>query len=91
MVESGMIDEAKQFYPFRHLNAMKTVGFRELFSWLDGDFTQEEAIEKIKINTRRYAKRQLTWLRKDPDIHWVQPGERALMEKKTDAFLTGLA
>lgn len=76
MVASGMIEEAKQFYPLRHLNAMKTVGFKELFTWLDGDYTLEEAIEKIKVNTRRYAKRQLTWFKKYEDAGWFMPSEK---------------
>ena len=70
MIEQGLIDEAKALYPKRHLNALKTVGYRELFSYFDGDLSLETAINQIKINTRRYAKRQLTWYRKDTQLNW---------------------
>ncbi len=71
MVEQGWLDEAKQLYPHQHLNALKTVGYKELFLHLEGKYTLEEAIEKIKTQTRRYAKRQMTWLRKNTDIQWI--------------------
>jgi tRNA dimethylallyltransferase len=60
----------KKLYPYKKLNALQTVGYRELFSYFDGDFTQEFAISEIKKNTRRFAKRQLTWFRKDTEILW---------------------
>jgi tRNA dimethylallyltransferase len=60
----------KKLYPYKKLNALQTVGYRELFSYFDGDFTQEFAISEIKKNTRRFAKRQLTWFRKDKEILW---------------------
>lgn len=71
MVESGLIEEAKSLFPKKDLNALNTVGYKELFRWLDGESTLEDAIEEIKKNTRRFAKRQLTWLRKDESYHWV--------------------
>ncbi|SHG25052.1 tRNA (adenosine(37)-N6)-dimethylallyltransferase MiaA [Flagellimonas flava] len=71
MMESGLLDEAKKLYPFRNLNALQTVGYKELFSYFDGDFTLDFAISEIKKNTRRFAKRQLTWLRKNEEIIWV--------------------
>ena len=70
MVENGLIEEAKGLLPQKHRNALQTVGYRELFDYFEGNYTLEQAIEKIKINTRRFAKRQLTWYRKDDDIHW---------------------
>ncbi|MBZ9651245.1 tRNA (adenosine(37)-N6)-dimethylallyltransferase MiaA [Psychroflexus montanilacus] len=70
MIEQGLVEEAKRLYPSRHLNALQTVGYRELFSYFDGKLSLAEAISEIKKNTRRFAKRQLTWFKKDPDIHW---------------------
>ena len=61
--------------PYRHLNALNTVGYSELFDYFDGKITRNEAIEKIKQNTRRFAKRQLTWFRKDLEINWFEPSE----------------
>ncbi len=75
MMEEGWLEEAKSVLPFRHLNALNTVGYKELFTYFDGKLTLEEAIEKIKTNTRRYAKRQLTWFRKDKEVHWFSPGD----------------
>ncbi len=71
MLALGWLDEAKRVYPNRQLNALNTVGYKELFAFLDGDWSLDMAIEKIKTNTRRYAKRQMTWLRRDMDVHWV--------------------
>lgn len=68
MVKDGLLDEVKGLLPYKHLPALKTVGYRELFDYLDGKITLEEAIELIKRNTRRYAKRQITWWRRDKDI-----------------------
>ena len=70
MIENGLLEEAKKLYPYKKLNALQTVGYRELFSYFDSDFTQEFAISEIKKNTRRFAKRQLTWFRKDSEILW---------------------
>lgn len=70
MIQNGLLEEAKTLYPNKTLNALQTVGYRELFSFFDGEFTQEFAISEIKKNTRRFAKRQLTWFRKDSDILW---------------------
>ena len=70
MVKNGLLEEAKSLYPNRNLNALQTVGYREFFSYFDGEITQEFAIEEIKKNTRRFAKRQLTWFRKDTEIIW---------------------
>lgn len=70
MIEADLIEEAKKLYPNRELNALQTVGYKELFSYFDGEITKEFAIEEIKKNTRRFAKRQLTWFRKNEQILW---------------------
>jgi tRNA dimethylallyltransferase len=75
MIADGLIEEAKSLYNHRALNALKTVGYSELFDYFDGVFSKKEAIEKIKQNTRRYAKRQLTWFNKDPNITWFDPSD----------------
>ena len=75
MVEAGMEEEARLLYPLRHLNALNTVGYKEWFDYFDGKFDREEAIRLIKRNTRRYAKKQLTWYRNDPDIRWYHPSQ----------------
>ena len=72
MVKMGLEDEARQLYKFRHLNALNSVGYREFFDFFDGKISKEKAIELIKRNSRRYAKRQLTWWGKDNDIRWFQ-------------------
>ncbi len=71
MMQQGLLEEAKRLYPKRHLNALNTVGYKELFAYFDGQCTLEEAIELIKIHTRQYAKRQMTWLRRDAEYQWI--------------------
>lgn len=73
MIETGLEEEVNSLYNFRNLNALKCVGYREFFDVIDGKITRDKAIELIKRNTRRYAKRQLTWWAKDKDIRWFQP------------------
>jgi tRNA dimethylallyltransferase len=75
MVELGLLEEAKSLYPMHQLNALNTVGYKELFSYFDGQCTLEEAVEQIKIHTRQYAKRQMTWLRRDSSYKWITPEE----------------
>ncbi len=75
MMEAGLEAEARAVYPLRHLNALQTVGYKELFDFFDGQITRDEAVELIKRNSRRYAKRQLTWFRRDADIHWFTPDD----------------
>ena len=75
MMADGLLDEAKSLYPLRHLNALNTVGYKELFDYLEGRWPLEEAVERIKGNTRRYARKQLTWYKKDPQIRWFHPQE----------------
>tara|TARA_R110002049_G_scaffold30496_5_gene104433 strand:+ start:3276 stop:4193 length:918 start_codon:yes stop_codon:yes gene_type:complete len=72
MLEEGLLDEAKKLYPNKDLNALQTVGYRELFQYLEGTISLAEAIEEIKKNTRRFAKRQGTWFRKNPEIKWFE-------------------
>ena len=73
MVEAGLEQEARKVYPLRHLNSLQTVGYREMFDYFDGKITLDEAIELIKRNSRRYAKRQMTWFRRDTEIGWFAP------------------
>lgn len=81
MISAGLIDEARHLYPFRHLNALNTVGYKELFDHFDGLTTLDHAVDKIKTNSRRYGKRQMTWFRKDPEYKWFQPGDiRGILE-----------
>ena len=75
MMENGMVEEARLLLPYRSLNALNTVGYKELFRYFDGEWTMEEAIERIKGNTRRYARKQLTWYKKDNDIDWFDAAE----------------
>ncbi len=70
MVEQGLLDEARDLYPFRHLNALNTVGYKELFTCFEGKCSLDEAIGQIKLDTRHYAKRQMTWLNKDNRYKW---------------------
>ena len=75
MMADGWLDEARSVYPLRHLNALNTVGYKELFLYFDGTWPLEEAVERIKGNTRRYMRKQLTWFKRDPEIHWFTPDE----------------
>ena len=75
MMEQGLLEEVKSVYPKRHLNSLNTVGYKELFDYLDGKCGLEQAVEQIKINTRQYAKRQMTWLRKNNDYKWFTINE----------------
>jgi tRNA dimethylallyltransferase len=73
MIEEGFIDEARALYGQRELNSLNTVGYKELFDHFDGIYSLEEAIERIKGNTRRYARKQLTWFKRDPEVKWFHP------------------
>ena len=73
MMADGLLEEARSVYPKRHLNALNTVGYKELFNYIDGIWTLDEAVERIKGNTRRYCRKQLTWLKRDADIRWFHP------------------
>ncbi len=78
MIEKGLVNEVKNLYKDRSLNALNTVGYKEIFNYLDGTWDLNFTISEIKKNTRRFAKRQLTWFRKDPDIKWFDYKEEAL-------------
>lgn len=71
MMDRGLEEEARSMLPYRDLPALQTVGYKELFGYFDGEYTLEEAVRRIQVNTRHYAKRQLTWWRRDPEINWV--------------------
>lgn len=75
MMNLGLLDEVKSVYGKRHLNSLNTVGYKELFEYFDGNTSLEQAVEQIKINTRQYAKRQMTWLRKNTEYHWFNIDE----------------
>jgi len=79
MIEQGLIEEAQKLYKYKNLNALDTVGYKEIFSYVDGIISKEEAINLIKRNTRRYAKRQMTWFKKFNDIHWIEKADDAKM------------
>ena len=76
MITEGFIEEAGNVYPMQHLNALNTVGYKELFLYFDGKYSLDEAIEKIKRNTRIYARKQITWFKRDPEIEWFHPDNK---------------
>ena len=82
MMAAGLLDEAKAVYPKRALNSLQTVGYKELFAYLDGEYDLGRAIELIQQNSRHYAKRQLTWFRRDKEIHWLNANDE--YEKNSD-------
>ncbi len=71
MIRNGSLEEVESLHPYKHLSALQTVGYRELFDYLDLKISLNEAIEKIKVNTRQYAKRQMTWFKKDKEVRWI--------------------
>ncbi len=73
MIKEGLLEEARRLYPLRHLNALNTVGYKELFNYFDGIWSLDEAVERIKGNTRRYCRKQLTWYKNNPQIKWFDP------------------
>lgn len=84
MMAEGLEQEARKMLPYRHLNALQTVGYSEMFDYFDGTITREEAVELIKRNSRRYAKRQMTWFRRDKEIRWfVKPKAEEVIEYLT--------
>lgn len=76
MIKLGLAEEAQKLFPHRHLNALQTVGYQEIFGYLEGEYSWEEAVRLLKRNSRRYAKRQLTWFRRDAEIRWFHPDEK---------------
>lgn len=89
MVNEGLVEEAKSMYPKRHLNSLNTVGYKEVFEYFDGKVSLNEAIENIKINTRQYAKRQMTWLRKNNDYKWFTIDELDEMLNYINSVING--
>ena len=87
MIADGLVEEARSVYPRRRLNSLQTVGYRELFAHFDGEYDLPRAIELIQQNTRHYAKRQLTWFRRDTKIHWLNANESY---EKNIALIDGL-
>lgn len=73
MMEDGLLEEARKVFPYRHLNSLNTVGYKELFAYMDGQWSLDFAIEKIQQNSRNYARKQLTWFKRDKDIQWFHP------------------
>lgn len=80
MIEAGLFEEAERFLSYSHLNALQTVGYKEIFGFLRGDYDREEAIRLLKRNSRRYAKRQLTWFKKSEKTRWFDPSDYPLIE-----------
>ena len=76
MMQQGLLKEATSFYNLKSLNALNTVGYKELFNYIEGRWPLDEAVERIKGNTRRYARKQLTWYKKDPNIRWFHPDQK---------------
>jgi tRNA dimethylallyltransferase len=75
MIEQGLFDEAEKFYARKELNALQTVGYREIFGFMEGEYDRDEAIRLLKRNSRHYAKRQMTWFKRDEEIRWCRAGE----------------
>ena len=73
MMQDGLLEEVSSLLPFKSLNALQTVGYQEIFAHLQSNLTLAEAVEQIKINTRQYAKRQMTWFKKDEAVQWCSP------------------
>jgi tRNA dimethylallyltransferase len=87
MIADGLVEEARSLLPYRHLPALQTVGYREMFEHFDGVISLDETIERIKRHTIQFAKRQLTWWRKQPDVHWHDPGQRHDIVSHIEAWL----
>ena len=81
MIEDGLVDEAHRMFKHRDTNALNTLGYKEMFNYFDGIWTLDEAIERIKGNTRRYARKQLTWFKRDTDMKWFHPNDVELIKK----------
>ena len=88
MIDNGLIEEAKKEINNRHLQSLNTVGYKEVFQYLEGEIDKERAIELIQQNTRRYAKRQLTWFRKTKEAVWIQPTD---LKKAIQTILNTIA
>lgn len=75
MIADGLVEEARSVYPYRALNSLNTVGYKEIFNYLDGEWTLPFAIEKIQQNSRIYSRKQMTWFKRDEEISWFNPGQ----------------
>ena len=75
MMEQGLLHEAESLYNQRQLNALNTVGYKEMFDYMDGRWSLDEAVERMKGNTRRYARKQLTWFKRDEEVRWFHPDQ----------------
>lgn len=84
MMMQGLLEEARAVYPFRHLNSLNTVGYKELFNYFSGEWTLDFAVEKIKQNTRIYSRKQMTWFKRDGEIRWFHPGEEKAILRYVD-------
>ncbi|MDP4271109.1 MAG: tRNA (adenosine(37)-N6)-dimethylallyltransferase MiaA [Bacteroidota bacterium] len=87
MMKDGLLREAEKLYPFKGYNSLNTVGYKELFSYIEGELRLEEAIEKIKRNTRVYSRKQMTWFKRDPEIVWFHPEDEIEIEEFIDRNL----
>jgi len=87
MLHSGLLSEVKSLYKYRHLTALQTVGYQEFFGYLGGNYDLEEAIRLFKRNSRRYAKKQMSWFKRDPEIHWFSPNSFEMILQKIENFL----
>ncbi|RKQ49364.1 tRNA dimethylallyltransferase [Roseivirga pacifica] len=92
MIAAGLFEEAERLYQYRSLNALQTVGYKEIFGYLDGEYDKEEAVRLLKRNSRRYAKRQLTWFRRNESVHWFSPNQvaeiKALISEELELLKT---
>jgi tRNA dimethylallyltransferase len=88
MMEEGLLEEAKGVYPYKHLNSLNTVGYKEMFMYLDGEWTLDFAIEKIKQNSRIYSRKQMTWFKRDTDITWFHPDQKEEIINHINNLLT---
>lgn len=89
MIDEGLVEEARSVYPYRHLNSLNTVGYKEIFNYLDGTWTLPFAIEKIKQNSRIYSRKQMTWFKRDADIAWFHPDETNKIEAYIQENIAG--
>ena len=90
MMENGLLEEVRELYPYKDLNALKTVGYTELFQHLEGRLTLEEAVDKIRQHTRNYAKRQWTWFRKNKSYRWFHPSEERKINEAVTEWMNGI-
>lgn len=87
MMADGLLEEARHVYPYRSLNSLNTVGYKELFKYFDGEWTLDFAVEKIKQNSRIYSRKQMTWFKRDADIRWFHPEQEAEITAYLDSVL----